>query len=293
MSSDIWYHELLAKNIIMSKSNAFHPHYNISSQEFGNDNCKVDNTIITKPMCVLEFNKPLITSYKCLVSNLKGFTLEELCSKIRVSWEQIKKTCSDWIDNTIGHTDVISDIFVYDEDVNFTRVMINFNIPLKESKLFTQSVITKLQFVVPKSSTEIFNNGDVSQEHSDPRVKQADIQPKIRTEQPEIDAEIQPKIDAKTKTEIQPKIDAKTKKEIQPKIEEEIIEEEIQPEVEEATQPEIQPEIQPENQKKKVKSSKRRSEAVINNSKPQKKTKAKPVAPATKLSISDLISKYK
>ena len=154
MSADIWYHELLAKNIIMSKSDEYHPHYNIDTKE---SEYQESDEIITKPKCTLEFNKPLITSYKSFVSNLKGFTMTQLCEKISLEWKKILNSYSEWVDEKIDNTNIISDVYICDDE-QFTRVIVNFSIPLNESNIFTNQEITKLQFVVPRPLDAKLNN---------------------------------------------------------------------------------------------------------------------------------------
>lgn len=284
MSSDVWYHELLAKHVVMSKSSEYHPHYNIDTKEF--ENSVENNNVITKQKCIIEFNKPLITSYKCLVFSEKGFAMKELCEKIGYEWKKIYITYSEWIDKTIENTNVINCLYIYDEDENITRIIVNFNIPMNESRLFTSQDITKLQFVVPKSSEAIF--GLAAAQTDKPIIVEEKLIPHEDVK-PEYKKRPSEKLDEPKKQQ------KKIKTVMTEPTAEPIVEPIVQPTVEPITKPTLQPIIKPNVQptvqpnipttKQKTKS---KQPSVVASSKPSPTTSSS----KSRLSISDLISKY-
>ena len=295
MSSDIWYHELLTKNIVMSKSDEYHPHYNIDTKE---SEYPYSDDVITKPKCTLEFNKPLITSYRCLVSNIKGFTMKQLCEKISVEWKNICTLYSEWIDKNVKKTNIISDIYICDDEY-FTRVIINFSIPLSESTIFTNQEIAKLQFIAPKpiAQTQTLQTEQPEKQDEKQPEKQDKKQPE-KKEEKQIQEAVQ--IDEEQKNEPKKRKSEKRKSTNEPPTKKtntvkEIVDNEIDIydlineqilQTKEPSQPKDPKKEQKSIKKEQVKTA-AKTTAKIASSKTTSKT-AKP-----KTSITDLIEKYK
>jgi len=169
MSSEVWYYELLSRNAVIGKSQVYTPYYNIKTEEFINP-CS-NNDVITREKCVLEFHKPLLTNYRCFIQSEKhkGFTLKELCDSICEEWNKITTELTDWIDKKCT-SKVIKELYMYNDDHNITRVIVNFDVPLDSRISLFEEELRDLPFIVNPRERKI-----VEKETTEKREKRKEV----------------------------------------------------------------------------------------------------------------------
>jgi hypothetical protein len=145
MSSEVWYYELLSRNVMISKSQVHTPYFDIENKKFLND--LSTDEVITGEMCVFEFNKPLITTYRSFIKCSRGFQLRDLCNSICEEWDRITNEFPDWI-NSKYQSKVINELYIYRDDANITRVVVNFDVPLDSRLSLFEEELKGLPFIV-------------------------------------------------------------------------------------------------------------------------------------------------